>query len=179
MLVSCNICVKKAGIKYEIPAVNGNEAKLDSEGSLVSFHDWKVWKYLFTLHFNGVSKICYWVESLTALMLSHLCPLVCSRSQRVDNLNKRTLEVLRLSSACVMFTWQWTLLDMSHVEVPWNDHSVTLTSGQHQQRDGSSLWPLNTASGHLSSTFLFWGVWALVRVGGRIQEVTADVQWEW
>lgn len=42
MLVSCNICVKKAGIKYEIPAVNGNEAKHDSEGSLVYLHDWKV-----------------------------------------------------------------------------------------------------------------------------------------
>lgn len=34
------------------------------------------------------------------------------------------------------------------------------------------------ASGHEGGAFLFGGIGALVRVGGRIQEVTADVEWE-
>lgn len=50
-------------------------------------------------------------------MLSCLCPLGGSCSQRGDYLNRQTLEVLHLSSACVLFTWQLTLVDMSHVEV--------------------------------------------------------------
>lgn len=107
------LCKKKAGIKYEIPAVNGSEAKRDSEASVVYLRDWKVWKYLFTLHpFNGVSQVCYWVESLKALMLGHLCPSACSRSQRVW-----TSRPQRVS------TRQLTFLDMSHAEGPWNERS--------------------------------------------------------
>lgn len=45
------------------------------------------------------------VKSVIGLkVLSHLCPLVCSRSQRGDNVDKQTSELLHLPSACVVFT---------------------------------------------------------------------------
>lgn len=66
-------------------------------------------------------------------MLSCLCPLGGSCGQRGDYLNRQTLEVLQLSSACVLFTWQLTLVDMSRVEVPkWRSSRVNVRGSAHQ-----------------------------------------------